>query len=65
MPPHIARELPGEFVMVMMHTTITRQGVLSLWPIRLPVADGGSMSGIDRQRTRPSTLQTLDARQGE
>jgi hypothetical protein len=35
LPPHIARDLPGEFVMVMMHTVITRQGVTFLWPIRL------------------------------
>ena len=38
--PHIARELPGEFVMVMMRTVITRQGTVFLWPIRLPDADG-------------------------
>ena len=38
--PSIARELPGEFVMVMMHTVITRQGTIFLWPIRLPDADG-------------------------
>jgi hypothetical protein len=38
--PHIARDLPGEFVMVMMHTVITRQGTIFLWPIRLPDADG-------------------------
>ena len=30
LPPHIARELPGEFVMVMMLTAINRQGVLPL-----------------------------------
>ena len=30
LPPHIARELPGEFVMAMMFTTINRQGVLHL-----------------------------------
>ena len=40
LPPHIARELPGEFVMVMMRTVITRQGVTFLWPIRLPDPDG-------------------------
>ena len=38
--PSIARDLPGEFVMVMMHTVITRQGTVFLWPIRLPDADG-------------------------
>lgn len=40
LPPHIARELPGEFVMVMMRTVITRQGTVFLWPIPLPDADG-------------------------
>ena len=38
--PPIARELPGEFVMVMMRTLITRQGTVFLWPIRLPDAAG-------------------------
>jgi hypothetical protein len=38
--PSIAREVPGEFVMVMMRTVITRQGTITLWPIRLPDADG-------------------------
>jgi hypothetical protein len=38
--PPIARELPGEFVMVMMYTAINRQGVTFLWPIRLPDPDG-------------------------
>jgi hypothetical protein len=39
-PPSIARELPGEFVMVTIYTAINRQGVLFLWPVRLPAADG-------------------------
>jgi hypothetical protein len=38
--PSIARELAGEFVMVMMRTAITKQGTIFLWPIRLPDADG-------------------------
>ncbi len=38
--PHIARELPGEFAMVMLFTAINRQGVLQLWPVRLPAPDG-------------------------
>jgi hypothetical protein len=38
--PHIARELPGEFVMVNLFTVINRQGVLQLWPARLPASDG-------------------------
>jgi hypothetical protein len=40
LPPHIARELPGEFVMAMVFTTINRQGVVHLWPVRLPAPDG-------------------------
>jgi hypothetical protein len=40
LPPHIARELPSEFVMVTLYTTINRQGVVHLWPVRLPASDG-------------------------
>jgi hypothetical protein len=39
-PPPIARELPGEFRMAMMFTTINRQGVVHLWPVYLPAPDG-------------------------
>jgi hypothetical protein len=39
-PPPIARELPGEFVMCMMFAAINRQGVVHLWPVRLPASDG-------------------------
>lgn len=35
--PQMANELPGEFVAATLYTTITRQGVLSLWPVRLQV----------------------------
>jgi hypothetical protein len=38
--PHIARELPGEFYSVVMHTAINRQGVIFLWPVKLPGPDG-------------------------
>jgi len=40
LPRHIARELPGEFVMAQLFTAINRQGVLFLWPVRLPGTDG-------------------------
>jgi hypothetical protein len=40
LPPPIARELPGEFVMVSLYTAINRQGVVFLWPVRLPAPDG-------------------------
>jgi len=38
--PEIAQELPGEFKIVTLYTTINRQGVLRLWPVPLPGADG-------------------------
>jgi hypothetical protein len=41
--PSIARELPGEFAMVMLFTAINRQGVVHLWPVRLPTPDGRVM----------------------
>jgi hypothetical protein len=36
----IARELPGEFVSAVLYTAINRQGVIFLWPVRLPASDG-------------------------
>jgi hypothetical protein len=38
--PDIARELPGEYVSVMLYTAINRQGVVFLWPVKLPTSDG-------------------------
>ncbi len=38
--PAVATELPAEVVPVMLFTSITRQGVLFLWSIRLPGEDG-------------------------
>jgi hypothetical protein len=40
LPKKIAAELPGEFTTVQLLTTITRQGVLFLWPVRLPDPNG-------------------------
>jgi hypothetical protein len=38
--PAIARDIPGEYIMVTMYTAITRSGVVFLWPVRLPGSDG-------------------------
>jgi hypothetical protein len=38
--PAMAQELPGEFFMATLYTAINRQGVLTLWPVRMPTADG-------------------------
>ena len=36
-------ELVGEFVSKTLYTTVNRQGVVSLWPVRLPDSDGREM----------------------
>jgi len=38
--PALSRELPGEFFIANIHTTINRQGVVSLWPVKTPGSDG-------------------------
>ena len=38
--PSLWHELPGEVVPKVLFTTINRQGVLILWPVRLPGEDG-------------------------
>ncbi|MDH3467589.1 MAG: hypothetical protein OES26_17060 [Gammaproteobacteria bacterium] len=38
--PAMWPELPGEIVPKVLFSTINRQGVLTLWPVRLPSADG-------------------------
>jgi hypothetical protein len=38
--PAIARELPGEFAVVKLHTTVSRQNVVHLWPVKMPAGDG-------------------------
>ena len=38
--PILAADLVGEFAMVTIYTAINRQGVVHLWPVRLPAPDG-------------------------
>ena len=38
--PDIAAAIPAETVVEMFYTTINRQRVVSLWPVRLPSSDG-------------------------
>jgi hypothetical protein len=38
--PGIAQQLPGEFSAVTLNTAINRQGVLQIWPVKLPGPDG-------------------------
>ena len=37
---NMAQDLPGEFAPATLFTTINRQGVLHLWPVKLPGPDG-------------------------
>ena len=38
--PHVAHQLPGECSPVTLYTAINRQGVVFLWPVKLPTPDG-------------------------
>jgi hypothetical protein len=38
--PDMAKELPGEITVAALYTAINRQGVLFVWPVRLPGTDG-------------------------
>lgn len=54
--PPLARELAGEFVMVMMRTVITKQGTVFLGLSGSQTPTAKSTSGINRPRTRPRAL---------
>jgi hypothetical protein len=38
--PQLVPDLTGELILVSLFTTITRQGVTHIWPVRLPTPDG-------------------------
>jgi hypothetical protein len=38
--PAVAQQIPNEFVMYTLYTAVNRQGVVHLWPVRLPKPDG-------------------------
>ena len=38
--PGMAQQLPGEFSVATLYLTINRQGVVHLWPVKLPTPDG-------------------------
>ena len=42
--PELADALNGETVRKTVHTTVNRQGVVSLWPITLPMPDGKDLA---------------------
>jgi hypothetical protein len=56
LPPSIARELPGEYISAVLYTTINRQGVVHLWPVRLPAADGRKITEWYRSAAEAAEL---------
>jgi hypothetical protein len=38
--PSMAQVLPGEFATATLYTTISRQGILHVWPVKLPTPEG-------------------------
>jgi hypothetical protein len=50
-------ELPGEITPTVFYTTITRQGVVFLWPVRLP-GDDGRIDEWNRSATEAAQMAT-------
>jgi hypothetical protein len=42
--PSMVNVLAGEYATVTLHTAITRQGVVFLWPVKLPAPDGRQLA---------------------
>ena len=49
-------ELASECYLATLYTAMTRTGVLFMWPVKIPAADGGAavVIGTSRRRRRPS-----------
>lgn len=56
--PSLVPELSGLVEAYSLFTTITRQGTLSIWPVRLPDAGGMSHAAWDSQRAAIAKAQT-------
>ena len=54
----LVSELVGEFVSKTLYTTVNRQGVVSLWPVRLPDPDGREMEWHRSAREAAETATT-------
>ena len=52
--PALAPEMVGEFSPSTLYTAINRQGVLFLWPVKIPTADSAAAArGIDPPKPLP------------
>jgi hypothetical protein len=56
--PHIVSAITGEYVVANLFTTINRQGVLSLWPVRLPGPDGKTNAWHESAATAAAMAMT-------
>jgi len=56
--PELAEALAGETVCKCVYTTINRQGVVSLWPITLPGADGKDLAWWRSEREAAALAST-------
>jgi hypothetical protein len=56
--PHIVPAITGEYVAATLFTTINRQGVLSLWPVRLPGPDGKTNAWHESAATAAALAMT-------
>jgi hypothetical protein len=56
--PHIVPAITGEYVAATLFTTINRQGVLSLWPVRLPGPDGKTNAWHESSATAAAMAMT-------
>jgi hypothetical protein len=57
--PDIAADLPGEIALVTLYTAINRQGIVRLWPVKLPAPDGKVM---DWHRTEGEAAELAKTR---
>jgi hypothetical protein len=57
--PEIAQALGGEFSIVSIHLAINRQGVVFLWPVKLPSSDGRV---LEWHRSAAEAAETAKAR---
>ena len=64
--PEIAPQLVGETVMKTIYTAINRQGVVFLWPVTIPPADGKQLEWWRSMREAAELAMTsLDSREGQ
>ena len=57
--PTLAPDLVGEFAPSTIFTAINRQGVVFLWPVKLPTSDAEVARGTARRKRRPMSPRVV------